>query len=97
MLDFDTIARAAVAFIIASSFLILALGIAWRLALKPTMQAFLDYRTSRGGADPVLSRRMSELEDELRALKERVDLLPSGSPSRLLGTEMPLRGTKEKA
>jgi hypothetical protein len=97
MLDFDTLARAVVTLIIASSFLLLAVGITWRLALKPTMQAFLDYRTMRGGADPALSRRMAELEDEVRALKERVGLLPDGNPSRRLGTEVPLRGTKEKA
>lgn len=95
--DLEKLAEAVVALIIASSTLLLAAGIAWRLALKPTMQAFLDYKATRGGADPVLSRRMTELEDEVRALKERVDLLPDGSPSRMLGTEVPLRGTKEKA
>jgi hypothetical protein len=95
--DLEKLAEVVVALIISSSILILAAGITWRLALKPTMQAFLDYRTRRGGADPVLSRRMTELEDEVRALKERVGLLPDGNPSRMLGTEVPLRGTKEKA
>ena len=50
---------------------------------------------SPAGADPVLSRRMSELEEEVRGLKDKLAALPEGNPSRL-AADMPWRGTKEK-
>jgi len=65
--------------------------------VKPTMRAILELRASRAAADPALSRRVTELEEELRALKDRLGALTEGNPSRLLGTEVPWRGTKEKA
>ena len=63
--------------------------------MKPTLQALVEIRTARAGADPVLSRRMSELEEELRGLKDKLAALPEGNPSRL-AADMPWRGTKEK-
>ena len=45
----------------------------------------------------MLSRRVTELEEEVRGLKERLAALPEGTPTRLLGGDVPWRGTKEKA
>jgi hypothetical protein len=61
------------------------------------MRAILERRASRAAADPALSRRVAELEEELRALKDGLGALTEGNPSRLLGAEVPWRGTKEKA
>ena len=77
-----------------SSILPVAAAIAWRLAVKPTFRALLESPTSRAGADPVLSRRMSELEEEVRGLKDKLAALPEGNPSRL-AADIPWR-TKEK-
>ena len=96
-LDLEKLAEVMVALMISSSVLLVAAAIAWRLAVKPTFLAFLESRTARAGADPVLSRRVSELEEELRALKARMAVLPEGNPARLLGADAPWRGTKEKA
>lgn len=94
--DLEKLVASLFMMLVGSSIVLLTAAIAWRLTLKPTMRALLDYRATRGGADPVLSRRMTELEDEFRALKERVGPQPDRDPSRLLGTELPLRATKEK-
>ncbi len=94
-LDFETLARVMVALMISSSILLVAAAIAWRLAVKPTFRELLEYRTARAGADPVLSRRVSELEEEVRGLKDKLAALPEGNPSRL-GADVPWRGTKEK-
>ncbi len=95
--DLEKLVASLFMMLVGSSILLLTAAIAWRLTLKPTMRALLDYRAMRGGADPVLSRRMTELEDAFRALKERVGPQPDPDPSPLLGTELPLRRTKEKA
>ena len=81
---------------VGSSTLLVAVAIAWRLTLKPTMRALLEYRTARAGGDPVLARRLAELEEEFRALKDRMAELPEGNPTRPLGADVPWRGTKEK-
>ena len=78
------------------STLLVAVAIAWRLTLKPTMRALLEYRTARAGGDPVLPRRVAELEEEVRALKDRMAAQPEGNPTRL-EADVPWRGTKEKA
>ena len=95
--DLEKLAEVVVALIISSSVLLVAAAIAWRLAVKPTMREFFESRTARAGADPVLSRRMMELEEEVRALKERLAALPEGTRTGLLGADVPWRGTKEKA
>jgi len=95
-LDFEKLAEVMVALMISSSVLLVAAAIAWRLAVKPTFRAFLDSRTAQAAADPVLSRRVSELEDELRGLKDKLAALPEGNPSPL-ASDMRWRGTKEKA
>ena len=92
--DLEKLAEVVVALIISSSILLVAVAIAWRLAVKPTL---LEYRTARASGDPVLSRRVAELEEEVRGLKERLAALPEGSPTRLRGADVPWRGTKEKA
>lgn len=93
----EVLITAAGVLFIGSSTLLVAVAIAWRLTLKPTLRAVLEYRTARAAADPVLSRRVGELEEEVRALKDRMAALPEGSPERLLGADVPWRGTKEKA
>ena len=95
--DLEKLVASIFMMLVGSSILLVAVAVAWRLTLKPTMRALLDYRAARDGADPVLSRRMTELEGELRALKERVGPQPDRDPSQLLGTELPFRGTKERA
>ncbi|HEY3587054.1 MAG TPA: hypothetical protein VGK85_07875, partial [Myxococcaceae bacterium] len=94
--DFEKLAEVVVALLISSSVLLVAAAIAWRLAVKPTLQA-LESRTARAGGDPVLSRRVTELEEEVRAFKARMAALPEGNPARLPGADAPWRGTKEKA
>jgi hypothetical protein len=94
--DLEKLGEVLVALFLGSSTLLLTAAIAWRLAVKPTMRALLEYRTARG-VDPLLTRRMTELEEEVRALKEKLAALPEGNPSRLLGADLPWRGTKEKA
>ena len=95
--DLEKLAEIVVALIISSSVLLVAAAVAWRLAVKPSLQALLDNRATRSPGDPVLSRRVTELEEELRALKGRLAALPEGSPTRPLGADVPWRGTKEKA
>lgn len=94
--DLEKVGEVLVGVMIASSVLIVALAIAWRLAVKPSLQALLEYRTSRTGGDPVLSRRVAELEQEVRALKDRTAALPEGNPTRPPGGDVPWRGTKGK-
>lgn len=94
-LDLEKVAEVMVALMISSSILLVAAAIAWRLAVRPTFQALVESRTARTGADPVLSRRVSELEEEVRGLKDKLAALPEGNPSRL-AAEIPWRGTKEK-
>jgi len=94
--DPEKLAEFLITLLITSSIMLVAAAVAWRIAVKPTMRAFLEHRGARAGDDPVLSRRMTELEEELRAVKERLAALPEGAPTRLLGADVPWRGTKEK-
>jgi hypothetical protein len=92
----EVLITAAGVLFVGSSTLLVAVAIAWRLTLKPTMRALLEYRTARAGGDPVLARRLAELEEEFRALKDTIAALPEGNPTRPLGADVPWRGTKEK-
>jgi len=94
--DLEKVGEVLVGVMIASSILLVAAAVAWRLAVKPSLRALFEYRTARAGGDPVLSRRMAELEDEVRALKERMAALPEGNPRGPLGADVPWRGTKDK-
>lgn len=94
--EFEKLGEVLAALFVGSSTLLLTAAIAWRLAVKPTMRAILELRAARVGADPALSRRVGELEQEVRALKHRLVALPEGTPSRPLGTDVPWRGTKER-
>ena len=93
--DLEKLGEVLAALFIGSSTLLLTAAIAWRLAVKPTMRAILELREARGGRDSQLGRRVKELEDEVRTLRDRVEGLPEANPSQLLGSEW--RGTKEKA
>jgi len=84
------------AIFVGASTLLLTAAIAWRVAVKPTMRALVEYRAARGTGDPQLLRRVSELEDELRALKAQLGQLPEGSVSRAL-LEAPWRPGRERA
>ena len=95
--DLEKVGEVMVGLMIASSILLVAAALAWRLAVKPSLQALLDNRSARAGGDPVLSRRLAELEEEVRALKDRTAALPEGNPTRPLGADAPWRGTKQKA
>ena len=95
--DLEKLGEVLVALFIGSSTLLLTAAIAWRLAVRPPMRALLEYRAARAGIDPVVSRRLTELEEEVRGLKEKLAALPEGNPSRLLGAEAPWRGTKDRA
>ena len=94
--DLEKVAEVLVALMISSSVLLVAAAIAWRVAVKPSLRGFLENRPARPGDDPVLSRRVAELEDEVRTLKDRMAALPEGNPTRPLGADVPWRGTKEK-
>lgn len=96
-MDPEKLAQFLITLLITSSVMLVAAAVAWRIAVKPTMRAFFESRSARAEVDPVLSRRMTELEEELRAVKERLAALPDGAPTRLLGADVPWRGTKEKA
>jgi hypothetical protein len=93
--DLEKVAEVMVALMISSSILLVAAAIAWRLAVKPMFRELFEYRTARAGADPVLSRQVTELAEEVRGLKDKLAALAEGNPSRLL--DVPRRGTKEKA
>ena len=95
--DLEKLAEVVVALLISSSVFLVAAAVAWRLGVKPTLRALLEYRVARGAADPVLSRRVAELEETVRALNDRIAALPEGDPVRRLGADVPWRGTKEKA
>ncbi|HZW88839.1 MAG TPA: hypothetical protein VFF12_07150, partial [Myxococcaceae bacterium] len=60
--DLEKVGEVLVGVMIASSILLVAAAIAWRVAVKPSLQALLEGRTTRPGGDPVLSRRVTELE-----------------------------------
>ena len=94
--DLEKLGEVLAALFIGSSTLLFTAAIAWRLVMKPTMRALMEYRAVRGGVDPAVSRRLSELEEEVRSLKDRLAALPEGNPSRLLGADVPWRGTKQK-
>jgi len=94
--DLEKVAEVLVALMISSSVLLVAAAIAWRLAVKPSLRTLFESRTDRAGGDPVLSRRVAELEEEVRALKDRMPALPEGNPTRPLGADVPWHGTKQK-
>lgn len=81
---------------VGASTLLLTAAIAWRIGVKPTMRALMEYRAARPAADPQLLRRLSELEDEVRGLKGQLAQLPEGGVSRAL-VESPWRPTRERA
>jgi hypothetical protein len=81
---------------VGASTLLITAAIAWRIGVKPTMRALLEYKSARTGSDPQLLRRFSELEDEVRALRAQLDALPEGSVSRSLLTA-PWRPGRERA
>ena len=93
-LDLEKVAEVLVALMISSSVLLVAAAIAWRLAVKPSLRALFESRTARAEADPVLSRRVTELEEEVRGLKERLAALPESNPTRLLGADVPGAGRR---
>jgi len=68
-LELWSISHALRDFFLGVSVCILITAIAWRLAAKPTVRALLDLRAAREGHDGELSRRVLELEQEVRALK----------------------------
>jgi hypothetical protein len=80
---------------VGASTLLLTAAIAWRIGVKPTMRALMEYRAARPAADPQLLRRLSELEDEVRSLKAQVAPLPEGGVRALL--ESPWRPTRDRA
>jgi hypothetical protein len=94
--DLEKLAEVLVALLITSSIMLVAAAVAWRLAVKPSLRGLLEYRTARAGGDPVLARRVAELEEEVRALKDRMPPLPEGNPARPPGVDVPWRGTKQK-
>ena len=67
-----------------ASALLFTAAIGWRIAVKPTMRALMEYRAARPAADPQLLRRIAELEDEVRVLKAQFAVLPETSPARSL-------------
>ena len=81
---------------VGASTLLLTAAIAWRIGVKPTMRALLEYRSARPASDPQLLRRLTELEDEVRALKSQLAALPEGNLSRSL-VEAPWRPGRERA
>ena len=81
---------------VGASALLFVAAIGWRIAVRPTMRALLEYRAARPANDPQLLRRVSELEDEVRWLKGQVAQLPDGGLSRAL-VETPLRSGRERA
>ena len=94
--DLEKVAGVVVGLMISSSVLLVAAAIAWRIGVKPTMRALLEYRMALAGGDPVLSRQVAELKEEVRALKDRMAALPEGDPTRPLSADVPWRGTREK-
>jgi len=83
------------ALFIGASTLLLTAAIAWRIGVKPTMRALMEYRAARPAPDPQVLRRLSELEDEVRGLKAQLAPLPEGGVRALL--ESPWRPTRERA
>jgi hypothetical protein len=95
--DLEKLVASLFMMLVGSSILLVAVAVAWRLVMRPTLRALLEYRAARGGADPVLSRQVTELAEEVRGLKDKLAALSEGSPSRLLGgADVAWRGTKEK-
>jgi hypothetical protein len=80
---------------VGASALLFVAAIGWRIAVRPTMRALLEYRAARPANDPQLLRRVSELEEEVRWLKGQVAQLPDGGPSREL-VERPWRSGRER-
>jgi len=68
-LELWSISHAIRDFFLGASVCVLITAFAWRLAARPTVRALLDLRAARDGRDGELSRRVLELEQELRALK----------------------------
>lgn len=81
---------------VGASTLLITAAIGWRIAVRPTMRALLEYRAARPANDPQLLRRVSELEEEVRWLKGQLGQLPDAGLSRLLG-EAPWRPGRERS
>jgi hypothetical protein len=81
---------------VGASALLITAAIAWRIGVRPTIKALLEYRSARPTNDPQLVRRLSELEEEVRWLKGQVAQLPDGGLPRALG-EAPWRPGRERA
>ena len=94
--DATEFAQMLAALFIGASTLLLTAAIAWRIGVKPTMRALLEYRAARPGTDPQLLRRLSELEEEVRGLKAQLAVLPETAASRSL-LEAPWRSSRERA
>ena len=72
------------ALFVGASTLLLTAAIAWRIGVRPTVRALMEYRATRPASDPQVLRRLSELEDEVRALRAQLAPLPDGGLSRAL-------------
>ena len=81
---------------VGASALLFTAAIGWRLAVRPTLKALLEYRSARPANDPQLVRRVSELEEEIRWLKGQVAQLPDAGLTRALG-ETPWRLGRDRA
>jgi hypothetical protein len=94
--DPSDIAQMLAAMFIGASTLLLTAAIAWRIGVKPTMRALMEYRAARPAPDAQVLRRLSELEDEVRVLKAQLAVLPETAPSRSL-LDAPWRPSRERA
>lgn len=93
--DPTEVAQMVAALFIGASTLLITAAIAWRIGVKPTMRALLEYRAAKPATDPQLLRRLSELEDEVRVLKAQLAVLPETTVSRSL-LDAPWRPSRER-
>lgn len=93
--DPTEVAQMVAALFIGASTLLITAAIAWRIGVKPTMRALLEYRAAKPATDPQMLRRLSELEDEVRVLKAQLAVLPETTASRSL-LDAPWRPSRER-
>lgn len=93
--DPTEVAQMVAALFIGASTLLITAAIAWRIGVKPTMRALLEYRAAKPASDPQVLRRLSELEDEIRVLRAQLAVLPETTASRSL-LEGPWRPSRER-